>query len=98
MSAECPQEARGSPSAVTQDRLTAPPLRSRIAAGGALAVSVATLATFAIFTATNLFYASGSLLARALGISALWIAATNRRFRWWPRRPPYSSWAEGSPS
>ena len=37
----------------------------------------------AVFTAKNLLYVFGSLLAGALGISALWIAATNRRYRWW---------------
>jgi len=68
---------------VTRISPAAPPFGSRIAAGGALAVSVATLAILAAFTAKDLLYVAGSLLAGGLGISALWIAATNRRFRYW---------------
>ncbi|MGO8873506.1 MAG: diacylglycerol/lipid kinase family protein [Acidimicrobiales bacterium] len=83
MSAEPPLGVGGSTSTAARGRQGAPPLGSRITAGGALAVSVATLALLAFFTATNLLYVLGSLLAAGLGISALWIAATNRRFRYW---------------
>jgi hypothetical protein len=67
---------------VVGERPAALPMRSRIAAGCALAVSVATLVVLIAFTAQNLFYVLASLLAGALGISALWIAAIDRRFRW----------------
>ena len=36
-----------------------------------------------MLTAQNLVYFVGAALTATLGISALWIAATNRRFRWW---------------
>ena len=62
---------------------TAPPLGSRIAATSALAVSALTLVVLVVFTARDLVYVLGSLTAGSLGISALWIAATNRRFRLW---------------
>jgi diacylglycerol kinase family enzyme len=78
-----PEQAKARASAVAGGRADAPPIRSRIAAGSALAVSVATLVVLIVFTAQNLLYVLGSLLAGALGLSALWIAATNRRFRWW---------------
>ncbi len=61
----------------------APPFGSRAAAGAALAFSIGALIVLAAFAAKNLLYISGSVLAGALGISALWIAATNRRYRWW---------------
>ena len=61
----------------------APPLRSRIAAGGALAASVATLVILIVFTDQNLLDVTVALVTGTLTISALWIAATNRRFRWW---------------
>ncbi len=84
MSKERPRRAApGSTPAVTRNSPAAPPFGSRVAAGGALAVSVATLTILAAFTAKNLLYVSGSLLTGGLGISALWIAATNRRFRYW---------------
>lgn len=51
---------------------------SRIAAAGGLAISVATLVVLIVFTARDLLYLLASLAAGALGISALWIAATNR--------------------
>jgi diacylglycerol kinase family enzyme len=56
---------------------------SRVAAGGALAVFFATLMVLIVLTARDPVYVLASLVAGALGISALWIAATNRRFRWW---------------
>jgi len=83
MSAKRTPEAGGSASAIPEDRRRVPPFGSRVAAGGALAASVATLAILVVFTAKNLLYVSGSLLAGGLGISAWWISATNRRFRWW---------------
>jgi diacylglycerol kinase family enzyme len=48
-----------------------------------LAVFLVTLAVLIVFTAGNLLYVLASLFGGTLGISALWIAATNRRFRWW---------------
>ncbi|MGA2836973.1 MAG: diacylglycerol kinase family protein [Acidimicrobiales bacterium] len=59
-----------------------PSFGSRVAAGGALICSAGALAVLTVFTARNLLYVTGSLLAAAFGISALWIAATNRRYRW----------------
>jgi len=56
---------------------------ARVAAAGSIVVATATLATLALLTARDLLYVTGSLLTGALGISALWIAATNRRWRWW---------------
>src|SRR5271166_3946606 len=61
----------------------APPTRSRIAAAGALVVSLVTLVALILLTTKNLVFVVASFLAATLGISALWIAATNRRFRWW---------------
>ena len=81
MPAEGPGESRR-PRGGTS-RPGAPPLRSRIAAASALLVSAATLAILVVFTARNLLYVLASVTAGTLGISALWIAATNRRFRWW---------------
>ena len=45
-----------------RDRLHAPPVRSRIAAGGALAFSAITLAALAVFTVENLPALVASLL------------------------------------
>ena len=59
-----------------------PPMWSRIAAIGTLAVSLATVLVLIVFTARNLLYLVAALLGGALAISALWIAATNKRFRW----------------
>ncbi len=61
----------------------APPTRSRIAAAGALVVSSVTLVALILLTTKNLVFVVASFLFASLGISALWIAATNRRFRWW---------------
>ena len=58
----------------------APPMSSRIAAGCSLALCLATLVVLIAFTARDLVYVLASLVVGALGISALWIAATNRRF------------------
>ncbi len=82
MSSEHRPEARAG-AAASPTRPGVPPFGSRIAAGGALAVSIATLAVLAVITAQDLLYALSALLAAGLAISALWIAATNRRFRWW---------------
>jgi diacylglycerol kinase family enzyme len=60
-----------------------PPIRSRAAAGGALAVSVAVLVVLVVLTAHDVVYLLACSLAGALAISALWIAATNSRFRRW---------------
>jgi diacylglycerol kinase family enzyme len=57
-------------------------LASRFAASGALVVSAATLAALVVFTARDLRWVLGSVLAGGLAISALWLAATNRRVRW----------------
>jgi diacylglycerol kinase family enzyme len=64
-----------------RDRLNAPPIRSRIAAGGALAFSAVTLAALAVFTVGDLPALITSFLACMLCITALGIAATNRQFR-----------------
>ena len=58
-------------------------MSSRIAAGCSLALCLATLVVLIAFTARDLVYVLASLVSGALGISALWIAATNRRLRWW---------------
>jgi len=69
--------------AAVHSRLGVPPLGARIAAGGALAVTGATVVVLAVLTAQNLVYFVGAIVTGTLGISALWIAATNHRFRWW---------------
>ena len=69
--------------AVAVEQSQAPPIGSRIAAASALAVSVVSLVVLIAFTARDLRYVLTSVFAGALGISASWIAATNRRFRWW---------------
>ena len=61
---------------------TRPPMWSRIAAIGALVAYLATMVILIIFTARNLLYVVAALLGSGLAISALWIAATNKRFRW----------------
>lgn len=58
-----------------------PSIGSRMTAGGSLVAFVATLVLIG-FTVRELAYVLVSLIAVALAISALWIAATNRRFRW----------------
>lgn len=65
------------------ERRLRPPIRSRIAAGGALAVFAATLALLAVFTLWDLPYVLAAVLTGSLAISVSWIAATNRRHRWW---------------
>ena len=69
--------------AAAHSRHGGPPLGARIAAGGALAVTGATVVVLAVFTAQNLVYFVGAIVTGTLRISALWIAATNHRFRWW---------------
>jgi len=69
-------------STATNARSKRPPVWSRISAIGALVVSLATMVVLVIFTARNLLYVVAVLLGGGLAISALWIAATNRRFRW----------------
>jgi len=64
-------------------RSVGPPARSRVAAASALAVSATTLVLLVFFTARNLLYVFTSLVSGTLAISALWIAATNHKFRWW---------------
>ncbi len=83
MAAELPPASGGSTASTGQRPTSGPPFGSRVAAGAALVFSIGALVVLGVFTANNLLYVSGSLLAGALGISALWIAATNRRFRWW---------------
>ncbi|MGA3217157.1 MAG: diacylglycerol kinase family protein [Acidimicrobiales bacterium] len=75
------QQSREPGSQAGGEQLTAPPLGSRLAAASALAVSALTLAFLVVFTARDLAYVLGSVAAGSLGISALWIAATNHRFR-----------------
>ncbi|MGA7836217.1 MAG: diacylglycerol kinase family protein [Acidimicrobiales bacterium] len=58
-----------------------PPLGSRVAASGALAISLVTIAGLAAATAQNVLFVFGTLVIVALSISALWIAATNSRYR-----------------
>jgi diacylglycerol kinase family enzyme len=60
-----------------------PPIGSRISASGALVFSLATMVVLIVFTARNLPYVVAALLSGSLAVSSLWIAATNRRFRWW---------------
>ncbi len=60
-----------------------PPLGSRIAASSALLVFAGTLTLLVLVTIRDWPYVLTSVAAGALAISALWIAATNRRFRWW---------------
>ena len=62
---------------------TAPPLRSRIAAGAAFILAVATLALLAAFTVGNLLYVLAAVVSGVIAISMLWVAATDQRFRWW---------------
>ncbi len=50
---------------------------------GALVVVLATLAVLVFFTAQNVPYVLAALVSGGLTVSALWIAATNHRFRWW---------------
>lgn len=60
-----------------------PPIGSRVAAGLALLVFLATLALLVLVTVSDWPYVLASVAAGGLAISALWIAATNRRYRWW---------------
>ena len=83
MAAELPPASGASPGSTGQRPTDAPTVGSRVAAGAALLLAIGALVVLAVFTAKNLLYVSGSLLAGGLGISALWIAATNRRYRWW---------------
>lgn len=77
-------EPAGEPgSQAVREQLAVPPLGSRIAAASTLTVSAVTLAILVVFTARDLAYVLGSVAAGSLGISALWIAATNSRFRPW---------------
>jgi len=61
----------------------APPFRSRLAAGAAFTLAVATLALLAAFTIGNLLYVLAALVSGALAISMVWVAATDHRVRWW---------------
>jgi diacylglycerol kinase family enzyme len=72
----------GSTSSPDRRRPGEPPFESRVAGVGALVCSIGALVTLVIFTAKNLLYVLSSLAAASMGISALWIAATNRRYRW----------------
>ena len=83
MVAGYPEQAEEHVPEAAGKRSSAPPFRSRLAAVSALMVSAATLAVLIAFTARDWPYVLVSVLAGELGISALWIAATNRRFRWW---------------
>ena len=73
---------RGATSDATNAPSKRPPAWSRIVAIGALTVFGATMVVLIIFTARNLLYVAAALLASGMSISALWIAATNKRFRW----------------
>ena len=66
----------------SQQSVEAPPVRSRIAAGGALAAGGLGLLALVLFAILDLPYVFAALLAATLATSALWVAATNRRFRW----------------
>ena len=79
----CPEHAERDALEGSSKGPNAPPFGSRIAAGSALVVFVVTVVVLVVFTARDFRYVLGSVLAGALSISALWIAATNRRFRWW---------------
>jgi diacylglycerol kinase family enzyme len=67
--------------APTHARFDAPPIRARVGAAGALAVFLATLALLAVFTISSFLYVLASVLCGALGLSVLWTALTNRRYR-----------------
>lgn len=83
MVAGATERGRQRASKAGRERRLRPPIRSRIAAGGALVVFAATLVVLAVFTLRDLPYVLAAVLAGALAISVSWIAATNRRHRWW---------------
>ena len=66
---------------VAKGSVNAPPVSSRRAAAGALVVSAVTLVALVVLTAGDLLYGLASLLAGALGITALRIGVTNHPFR-----------------
>ena len=83
MAARHSEQAGAPGSQAGGEQRTAPPLGSRIAAASALTVSAVTLVVLVLFTARDLVYVAGSVAAGSLGISTIWIAATNRRLRPW---------------
>jgi diacylglycerol kinase family enzyme len=68
---------------VADQRPPAPPLRSRLAAAGALTAFALALVALLLLTARDLPYMVVSLVAGSLSVTAFLLAATNRRFRWW---------------
>ena len=70
------------PASGSQAQLLVPPLRSRVAAAGALAAGVGSAIALAVFAVRDLAFVLTSLLALALSISAWWIAFTHRGLRW----------------
>lgn len=60
----------------------APPPWARIAAGGALLLAGGDLALLCVYGARHLWYLLAAVLAAGIGISAAWVALTNRRWRW----------------
>ena len=73
----------GSATIIGPGARVAPPLRSRMAAAAALLLAVAALCLLVVFTAGNLLYVLAALVCGLLGISTLWVAATDQRLRWW---------------
>ncbi len=71
---------RGEPRPREQDRV--PPLAARLLAAGALVVLAATLVLIGVSTARHPGYLVATLVAVSLGVSAVWIVFTNRRWRW----------------
>lgn len=80
--AQGPAEQLRASATVTAEQPAGPPFRSRVAASAALGVSLATLAVLVFFAAHDALFVLISLVCSALAISMLWIAATNRKFRW----------------
>jgi diacylglycerol kinase family enzyme len=73
----------GSPRSGTGGVPGRPSFGSRCAAGGALLVLAATLvAVVVLLVHAALLFLALALVATVLAVSAAWVAATNRRFRW----------------
>ena len=60
-----------------------PPIVSRVAAIAALVFSTGALVAVVLLAGSHVGYLLAALAAAALGLTATWIAATNRRWRWW---------------
>jgi diacylglycerol kinase family enzyme len=60
----------------------APPPGSRLSALAALVVLAASLALLVVFSVRHLGYLLVTVVAAVLAVAALWVALTNRRWRW----------------